>query len=99
MERKNDYRNTEYCPVLVCVGEKKKELEEEIKSAFPRTKIVYNKVREREGKYRRKFSGIYNDKCAYCGTMKGLLPVECFEIDHFINEDSFPDTTKGRWQI
>ena len=28
--------------------------------------------------------------------MWGLLPVESFEIDHFLNEASFPDTTEGR---
>lgn len=26
----------------------------------------------------------------------GLLPVESFEVDHFLNEASFPDTTEGR---
>lgn len=35
-------------------------------------------------------------KCAYCGAMWGLLPVESFEVDHFFNEASFPDTTAGR---
>lgn len=28
--------------------------------------------------------------------MSGLLPVESFEVDHFINEASFPNTTEGR---
>lgn len=38
----------------------------------------------------------YNEKCAYCGAVLGWLPVESFEVDHFINEDSFPDTIEGR---
>lgn len=96
MARDKDYRNTGYCPVLNNVEEQKQILEEEIKSAFPRTKIIYNKVRDRDGLYLKKFAKIYNGKCAYCGVMCGLLPVESFEVDHFLNEASFPDTTEGR---
>lgn len=92
----NDYRNTIYCPILDKVEEQKNALEKEIKASFPRTKIVYNKVSERKSIYYKKFAKIYNGKCAYCGAMYGLLPVESFEIDHFINEASFPDTTEGR---
>ena len=44
MARDNDYRNTIYCPVLDKVEEQKNALEKEIKLAFPRTKIIYNKV-------------------------------------------------------
>ncbi|MCC8106987.1 MAG: HNH endonuclease [Clostridiales bacterium] len=91
-----DYRNTRYCPVLKDVEKQKAELDKEIKSAFPRTKIVYNKVRERAGSYHKKFAKIYNEKCGYCGVAWGLLPTESFEIDHFINEASFPDTKEGR---
>ncbi len=91
-----DYRNTEYCPVLDKVEEQKKVLEKEIKAEFPRTKIVYNKINDRGGKYHKKFSKIYNNKCAYCGALWGLLPVEAFEVDHFLNEASFPNTTEGR---
>lgn len=43
----NDYRNTEYCPMLENVGDKKKALEEKIRSAHPRQKIMYNKVHNR----------------------------------------------------
>lgn len=96
MTRDKDYRNTEYCPVLNNVEEQKHTLEEEIKSKSPRTKIIYNKVYSRESEYYEKFAEIYNNKCAYCGAMCGLLPVESFEVDHFLNEASFPDTTEGR---
>ena len=95
MARDNDYRNTIYCPVLDKVEEQKNALEKEIKLAFPRTKIIYNKVNERNSEYHKKFAKIYNNKCAYCGAMWGLLPVESFEVDHFFNEASFPDTTAG----
>lgn len=96
MARDKDYRNTEYCPILNKVEEQKQVLEKEIKSEFPRTKIVYNKVNNRDSVYHKKFAQIYNNKCAYCGALWGLLPVESFEVDHFLNEASFPDTTEGR---
>ena len=96
MAKDKDYRNTIYCPMLKNVKEKKQALEEEIKSEFPRTKIIYNKVHDRAGIFHEKFAKIYNGKCAYCGAMWGLLPVESFEIDHFINEASFANTTEGR---
>ena len=39
---------------------------------------------------------VINAKCADCGAVLGGRPVEAFEVDHFINEDSFPDTIEGR---
>lgn len=96
MTKDKDYRNTIYCPVLENVEEKKKALEDEIKSESPRTKIIYNRVHDRNNKYHKKFAKIYNNKCAYCGALWGLLPVESFEVDHFLNEGSFPDMLKGR---
>lgn len=96
MMRDKDYRNTEYCPVLNRVEEQKLDLEQEIRSDFPQTKIIYNKVNKRGSVHHKKFAEIYNDKCAYCGALCGLLPIESFEIDHFLNEASFPDTTEGR---
>ena len=56
MARDNDYRNTIYCPVLDKVEEQKNALEKEIKLAFPRTKIIYNKVKERNSEYHKKFA-------------------------------------------
>ena len=96
MAKDKDYRNTEYCPILDKVEEQKQVLEKEIKSESTRTKIVYNKVSNRDSVYHKKFAQIYNNKCAYCGALWGLLPVESFEVDHFLNEASFPDTTEGR---
>lgn len=91
-----DYRNTEYCPAISRVEEQKQVLEKNIKEEHPRIKIMYNKVKERNSKYHERFAKIYNDKCAYCGALWGLLPTESFEVDHFINESSFPKTTDGR---
>ena len=96
MVKDEDYRNTEYCPILDKVEKQKEDLEKEIKLKSPRTKIFYNKVKNRESIYNKKFAKIYNNKCAYCGAMLRLLPIESFEVDHFLNESSFPDTTEGR---
>lgn len=96
MPKDKDYRNTEYCPVLDQIESQKQALEDEIRSASPRTKIIYNRVSDRGSVYHKKFARIYNDKCAYCGALWGLLPVESFEVDHFLNEASFPNTTDGR---
>lgn len=98
MARDKDYRNTIYCPILDKVEKQKQDLEKEIKSASPRTKILYNKVSDRDSEYYKKFANIYNCKCAYCGAMCGLLPIESFEVDHFLNEASFPDTKEGRME-
>ena len=96
MAKDSDYRNTVYCPVLDNVEKQKEALEKQIKTEAPRTKIIYNKVSSRHSVYYKKFAKIYNNKCAYCGAILGLLPIESFEIDHFLNEASFPNTTEGR---
>lgn len=98
MTKDNDYRNTVYCPVLTNVDKQKNALEAQIKIESPKTKIIYNKIKNRDGAYHKKFAKIYNNKCAYCGAALGLLPIESFEIDHFLNEASFPNTTTGRIQ-
>jgi len=91
-----DYRNSEYCPDLAEISMKKENLEKEIRKNYPRTKILYNKIKNRDSEFHKKFAHIYNKKCAYCGAMCGLLPIESFEVDHFLNEASFLDTTEGR---
>jgi len=96
MSKDKDYRNTQYCPVLDNVQEKKQDLEVKIKFESPRTRIFYNKVSDRKSPYHKMFAEIYNDKCAYCGVIWGLLPVESFEVDHFINEASFLERANGR---
>lgn len=96
MTKDKDYRITDYCPPFEHIEEKKERLERKIKSERPKTRIMYYKVHERKGTYHDEFAEIYNKRCAYCGAMWGLLPTEYFEVDHFINEDSFPDTTEGR---
>ena len=89
MAKDSDYRNTVYCPVLDNVEKQKEALEKQIKTEAPRTKIIYNKVSSRHSVYYKKFAKIYNNKCAYCGAILGLLPIESFEIDHFLNRNRF----------
>lgn len=85
----NDYRNTEYCPILENVADKKKELEKKIKIAHPRQKIIYNKIHSRSTSYNTEFCAIYNCKCAYCGVSMDILPATLFEVDHFVAESLF----------
>lgn len=87
----NDYRNTEYCPMLKNVEDKKKVLEEKIRLAHPRQKIMYNKVHNRNTTYNKEFCSIYNCKCAYCGVSMDILPATLFEVDHFVAESLFDD--------
>lgn len=96
MPKDKDYRNTQCCKELIDVSNKKERLEAQIQEDFPRTRIIYNKVKKRGGIYNRKFAEIYNEKCAYCGILLGLIPLESFEVDHFINEASFSDTEEDR---
>lgn len=87
----NDYRNTEYCPILENVVDKKKTLEKNIRIAHPRQKIMYNKVRKRNTTFNKEFCDIYNCKCAYCGVSMEILPAMLFEVDHFVAESLFDD--------
>lgn len=85
----NDYRNTEYCPLLENVEDKKKTLEEKIRTDHPRQTIMYNKVHNRNTIYNKEFCAIYNCKCAYCGVSMDILPAMLFEVDHFVAESLF----------
>lgn len=92
---KNDYRNTDYCPRLENVEDRKKVLEREIRKNHPRLQIMYNKIHSRGTIFNQKFCNIYNCKCAYCGVSMDLLPAMLFEIDHFVAESYFDDKTEA----
>ena len=91
----NDYRNTEYCPILEDVEDKKKILVKKIRAAHPRQKIMYNKVHDRSTIFNKEFCNIYNCKCAYCGASMDILPSTLFEVDHFVAETLFEDKEKA----
>ena len=90
-----DYRNTEYCPTLENIEAKKKILEEKIREAHPKQRIMYNKVYMRNTVFNKEFCKIYNCKCAYCGTSMDILPLNNFEVDHFIAESLFDDNEEA----
>lgn len=79
----SDFRNTRYCHKLENIGQKKKALSQEIKKKRPTVNNYYNFL-NRENSYKRKFIEIYNGKCVYCGVSLKVVPLELFEIDHFI---------------
>lgn len=59
MTKEKDYRNSDYCPALSNVQQKKQVLEEEIKKESAKTRIFYNKISDRKGRYHQKFADIY----------------------------------------
>ena len=86
---KNDYRNSKYCSPLEDLEVKKKILNEKICNEHPRTRIIYNQVKDKNGSYKNKFMEIYNYKCSYCGNSIANISSNLFEIDHYICESSF----------
>lgn len=90
-----DYRNTQYCKGLVNVMQLKNTLESKIKEEHKRVKIIYNMVK---AEYKGELGNIYNYKCAYCGASVRFTDSNLFEVDHYINEASFPKTKAGRME-
>ncbi len=80
----SDYRCTKYEPDLMIDKVKKEELRQVISSEHPRASNHYILIRKNEDKYKSKFAQIYNYKCAYCGVSTDLIPLQFFDIDHFI---------------
>lgn len=92
-----DYRNTNFCPNLENVYDKKKSLEEQINRECPQTQIIYNKIKDKQKKYHHIFKEIYNYKCAYCGVDQKIN--KDFEIDHFVCESSYKGDTVSAGKI
>ncbi len=91
-----DYRLTRYCDDYHDINERKQELEALIRQECPQTRIIYNKIRNRELRYIDDFMQIYNFRCAYCGVSnRVLMNVHLFEVDHFICESSFSGSSRG----
>lgn len=90
-----DYRNTQYCPVLENVTDKKQKLQNEIEKKHPKQRNMYNKIHDRKSPYNQKFAEIYNCKCGYCGVSMEVLPTQLFEVDHFIAESSFDNKSEA----
>lgn len=90
----NDYRRTKYCPELVNIQDKKKEVEKLIKDAHPRAQDLHTYISDNSDVFKLKFIQAYNGKCAYCGVSVDLLQKNIFEIDHFLYEKASKFATK-----
>lgn len=80
----NDYRNTEYCPTLDNIADKKQAIVDEIKKDHKRAKNMYTYISASKLPYKIKFIRAYNEKCSYCGVSLDIIECSSFEIDHFI---------------
>ena len=87
--KKTDYRNTIYNQYNNDILKQKEELNQKIKIKHPRLKNIYNKVKDRNSEFNKKFQEIYNRKCVYCGVNQDIMSSGLFEVDHFICESSF----------
>ncbi len=85
----SDYRNTEYCPNLSKIKSKKNDLVIKIKQDHPRAADMHNYVSGNGTVYKEQFMAAYNNKCAYCGVSVDVIPVQMFEVDHFIYQKKF----------
>ena len=84
MGRNMDYRRTKYCPKLIEVLKKKKEVENLVKAEHPNAKDMHRYISDNSQNFKREFIKAYNSKCAYCGVSIDLIKMTEFEIDHFI---------------
>ena len=85
----DDYRNTEFCPQLGNVEERKNLVAAMVKIDHPRARDMHRYISANKEPYKIAFIHAYNGKCAYCGVPLDIIPKDSFEIDHFIfKEDS-----------
>lgn len=81
-----DYRKTKYCPELIDVSHKKKEVEKLVEIEHPNAKDMHRYISDNSQKFKLEFIKAYNGKCAYCGASIDLIKKTEFEIDHFLYE-------------
>lgn len=80
-----DYRRTKYCPELIDVSQKKKEVEKLVEIEHPNAKDMHRYISDNSQKFKLEFIKAYNGKCAYCGASIDLIKKTEFEIDHFFS--------------
>lgn len=90
-----DYRETKYCKSLTGILERKNKVKEQVLVDHPRAKDMHAYVSKNKKRYKKIFMEAYNYKCAYCGVSIDLLPMDSFEIDHFINREAERFATKA----
>ena len=79
-----DYRNTEYCSEFTAIQENKESLKAQILSEHPGHEDMYEYVHSNSSLRKQQFLKIYNRKCSYCGVSQDVIPLDGFEIDHFV---------------
>ena len=86
----NDYRCTRYCKSLAGIEDRKDLVKKLVKKDHPRAIDMHNYVSVNGSTHKNEFMKAYNYKCSYCGVSLDIIPSIMFEVDHFINEASFP---------
>lgn len=94
MDETIDYRRTKYCPELLDIKEKKKNVETLVKNAHPKAQDMHSYISDNSEIFKLKFLQAYNGKCGYCGVSVDLLQKNEFEIDHFLYEKAPKFVTK-----
>ena len=84
MDESKDYRRTKYCPELLGIKEKKKNVEALVKNAHPKAEDMHRYISDNSEIFKLEFLQAYNGKCAYCGVSVDLLKKNEFQIDHFL---------------
>ena len=84
----DDYRRTKYCPIVVDIKKNKQKVVNTIKSDHRKAINMYNYISKENDCYKSLFAKAYNGKCCYCGVSIELIPLELFEIDHFVCKTS-----------
>lgn len=84
----DDYRNTKYCPVLGDLSRKKQNVKNKVLGVHPKAKDMHAYIAKKELPFKKEFGKAYNLKCAYCGISVEIIPMEFFEIDHFIPKEA-----------
>ena len=79
-----DYRRTKYCPELIDVPQKKKEVEKLVEKEHPNARDMHSYISNNSQKFKLEFIKAYNGKRAYCGASTDLIKKTEFEIDHFL---------------
>lgn len=83
----DDYRNTEFCPQLGNIEDRKRDVVNMVKRDHPHARDMHAYISKNAGPYKHAFIGAYNGKCSYCGVSISIIPMDSFEIDHFIYKE------------
>ncbi len=79
-----DYRNTEYCPELSKLTDKKCAVKNAVLKVHSKARDMHTYISDKDEPFKRQFAEAYNWKCAYCGVSIKIIPMGMFEVDHFI---------------